>query len=104
MRGMVSTFLPLYKWGLLVISNTNIAAPEARSLQVWRLAGRILRIIATITVGPGEVLNEILNVIFGGPGVVGAEGGSLVSIGATEIDDGDETFEFLFTGFGDNFR
>jgi len=70
----------------------------------WRLAGRILRIIATITVGPGQVLNEVLNVIFGGPGVVGAEGESLVSIGETEIDEGDQTFEFLFTGFGDNFR
>lgn len=53
---------------------------------------------------PGQVLNKILNVIFAGPGDVGAEGGSQVTIGATEIDEGDETFDFLFTGTGDNYR
>jgi hypothetical protein len=55
-------------------------------------------------VAPGQVLNEILNVIFGGPGDVGAEGDSQVTIGATEIDEGDETFDFIFTGTGDNYR
>jgi hypothetical protein len=100
---MSSTFLPLYKQGLLVISNIDVVAPEARLLSVWNLAGRVLRIIATITVGPGEVLNEIPNVIFGGPGDVGPQGESTVTIGATEIDEGDETFEFLFTGKGTTF-
>jgi hypothetical protein len=55
-------------------------------------------------VTPGQVLNEILNVIFAGPGDVGAEGDSQVTISATEIDEGDETFDFLFTGRGDNYR
>jgi hypothetical protein len=59
-------------------------------------------------VGPGLVLNEVLSVIFGGPGDVGPVADSPIDIGATEIDeggdDGENTFEFLFTGTRDRYR
>jgi hypothetical protein len=54
--------------------------------------------------GPGLVLTEVVNVIFGGPGDVDAEEESPVTIGAAEIDEGQSTFDFLFTGTRDGFR
>ncbi|KAH7556272.1 hypothetical protein J3E72DRAFT_266891 [Bipolaris maydis] len=64
----------------------------------WQLTGRVLRIVATITVAAGQVLNEIYDVIFGGPGDVNPTNNNVITISNTEIDAGDDTFSFNFQG------
>ncbi|EKG13841.1 hypothetical protein MPH_08973 [Macrophomina phaseolina MS6] len=92
------------------IKNDDMVVPGSKALstvekrQAWRLAGRVLRIVATITAAAGQVLNEVVEVIFSGPGQVNPRPNNDVRIDNTEIDPGDGTFTFHFTATRDNWR
>ncbi|TDZ20568.1 hypothetical protein Cob_v006793 [Colletotrichum orbiculare MAFF 240422] len=72
--------------------------------QPWVLSGRILRFFVDVALAPGQVLNEVFELVFGGPGNIHPRAGQTVHIEQTEIDAGLGEFTFRITAERDSFR
>lgn len=85
----------------MVAAPNELAHLEKRA---WNLNGRVLRIVAGIFVGEGNLLREIVEIVFHGPGQADPANGTPVTIDHTEIDDGQQTFTVYFNGENDGWR